>query len=575
MLERVTWSTPDKVALVGWKGAYADRRFERMSYREADEAANQAAHALLDEGLAPGDRVLLYCDNSIEALVLFFGIAKAGLVAVPVNPLLAADVLDHVIGLVEPSLVVADAGLVERGRTVLEQRGIAPRVVIEIDGDVPRGSVGFSDWLAGRATREVEVTIHGDDIWALLLTSGTTSMPKASMTAHSYSYLSAYSYAMSLTRGLPFETDLVMATFLPIVFHCGHNSTVMPTIMSGGTVVVGRRPDEEGLAAAITRERVTAVWAGSPLWVRKLVEVAEAEPEKVDLSSLTVAMFSWGAMTPDLFPRLKAATGGDVALLEVFGQTESQSCFRFWPDAHPQRAAESVRGVNHVGLPTPLLAADIHDADGRSLAGQPGRAGEAVYRSPMLTAGYYRNPEATADAFRDGWFHSGDSCAYVAADEHHQVMVDRLKDIVKSGGENVSSVRVEGVLSAHPAVARVAVVGVPDEKWGEAVTAVVIPSAAGALTEEELIAWARERLAGFETPKRVILVDTLPETVGGKIRKHELRAGARLSHRRQPVGADGAAGGFQAPERVVLFARWARQPDGAARTAAVRRRRVT
>ena len=524
ILERVTWSTPDKTALVGWEGAYADLRFERLTYREADEAANQVAHALLAEGLSPGDRVLLYCDNSIEAVVLLFGIAKAGMVAVPVNSLLAPDVLAHVLEHVEVSLVVADAGLAARGEAVFAAYRVRPRVAIEIGGTAPQGSVGFSAWIGDRPSTEVDVSVHGDDIWALLFTSGTTSMPKASMTAHSYSYLSAYAYAMSLTRGLTYETDLVLASFLPIIYHCGHNSTVMPAMLSGGTVVVGRRPDDRGLAEAITRERVTAVWAGSPLWVQRLVDVAEADPERVDLSSLTVAMFSWGAMTPDLFPRLKAAAGGEIAMLEVFGQTESQSCFRFWPDARPERAAESFHGVNHVGVPTPLLAADVHDPDGRSLVGRPGEAGEAVYRSPMITAGYYRNPEATAEAFRHGWFHSGDSCTYVAADERAQVMVDRLKDVVKSGGENVSSIRVEGVLAAHPAVARVAVVGLPDEKWGELVTAVVVPAAGAVVGEADLIAWSRERLAGYETPKRIVFTTSMPETVGGKVRKHELRS---------------------------------------------------
>lgn len=344
------------------------------------------------------------------------------------------------------------------------------------------------------------------------------------MTAHSYSYLSAYAYAMSFTRGLAYETDLVVGSFLPIIYHCGHNSTVMPAIISGGTCVIGRRPDDVALAEAVTREGITAVWAGSPLWVRKLVEVAESRPDDIDLTSITVALYSWGALTPDLFPRLQAVAGGGVQPVEVFGQTESQSCFRFWPDARPERAEESFRGTNHVGLPTPLLAADIHAPDGTSLVGTVGRAGEAVYRSPMITQGYYRNREATEEAFRDGWFHSGDSCVYVGGEDRSQVMVDRLKDLVKSGGENVSSIRVEGVLAAHPAVGRVAVVGVPDQKWGELVTAVVIPVAGANIDEQELIAWSRERLAGYETPKRIVVTDAMPETVGGKVRKHELRA---------------------------------------------------
>ena len=524
MLERVTWATPDKVAFVGWEGAYADPRFARMTYRQADEAANQVAHALLGEGLRPGDRVLLYCDNSIEALVLFFGIAKAGMTAVPVNSLLAPDVLAWALDHVAVSLVVADACLVQRGAEVFAAAGLAPRVVIEMGGTATGDAMSFTRWLEGQPTDEVDVPVHGDDIWALLFTSGTTSMPKASMTAHSYSYLSGYAYAMSYTRGLAHETDLVVGSFLPIVYHCGHNSTVMPAITSGGTVVVGRRPDDVGLAEAVTRERITAVWAGSPQWVQKLVDVAESRPDDIDLSSLTVVLFSWGAMRPDLSSRLAAVAGGSVQMVEVFGQTESQSCFRFWPAAHPDRAAESFQGVNHVGLPTPILAADVHDPSGRSLVGQSHVAGEAVYRSPMITQGYYRNLGATVEAFRDGWFHSGDSCEYVGGSDRSQIMVDRLKDVVKSGGENVSSVRVEAVLADHPAVGRVAVIGVPDEKWGELVTAVVVPAPGQAVGEAELVAWARARLAGYETPKRVVFATELPETVGGKIRKAELRS---------------------------------------------------
>lgn len=523
ILERVTWATPDKVALVGWAGAFSDPRFERMTYADADRAANQVAHALLAAGREPGDRVLLYCDNSIEALITLFGIAKAGMVAVPVNSLLAPDVLAWALEHVGASYVIADACLVDRGAEVFAAAGLHPSVVIEIGGRAEAPSTSFSAWIDAMPTHEVDVPVHGDDIWALLFTSGTTSMPKASMTAHTYSYLSAYAYAMSLTRGLTYETDLVMATFLPIIYHCGHNSTVMPALISGGTCVIGRRPDHVALADAITRERITAVWAGSPLWVDRLVQEAEQRSTEVDLRSLTVAMFSWGALTPDLFPRLRAVTSDAIQPVEVFGQTESQSSFRFWPDARPERAEESYHGINHVGLPTPILAADVHTPHGQSLVGRPGEAGEAVYRSPMITQGYFRMPGETAEAFRHGWFRSGDSCRYAGGPDRSQVMVDRLKDVVKTGGENVSSVRVEGVLAAHPSVERVAVIGLPDEVWGEVVTAVVVPVPGAELDESELVGWARERLAGFETPKRVVVVAELPETVGGKVRKHRLR----------------------------------------------------
>jgi acyl-CoA synthetase (AMP-forming)/AMP-acid ligase II len=156
--------------------------------------------------------------------------------------------------------------------------------------------------------------------------------------------------------------------------------------------------------------------------------------------------------------------------------------------------------------------------------------GEAVYRSPAVTAGYYQDEQATQHAFRHGWFHSGDSCIY---DEHGlRVMIDRYKDIVKSGGENVSSIRVEAVLHEHPAVTKAAVIGLPHERWGEAVTAVVIADPAyPPAAEQELLDFCRERLAGFETPKSVIFVDRLPETVGGKVLKYKLRQQYETTYR--------------------------------------------
>src|SRR5919108_5244331 len=274
ILERVTWSNPDKEAIVGWAGTFADPRYERVTYREADQTANRVANALLAAGLEPTDRVLLYCDNSVEALLTMIGIAKAGMVAVPVNPLMAPDVLAWAIERVEPRFTIADAALRDR----LE------RADVVIDET-------WADWIAPHATTEPDVTIHGDDIWSLLFTSGTTSMPKAVMSSHTYSYMASMTYTLSLTRGLRFETDLRLCTFLPIVFHCGHHAALFSAFLAGGTAIVGRRPDPLQTIATIRDERATAIWAGSPLILRGIAEAAEADPT-ADLSSLTVAMFS-------------------------------------------------------------------------------------------------------------------------------------------------------------------------------------------------------------------------------------------------------------------------------------------
>jgi acyl-CoA synthetase (AMP-forming)/AMP-acid ligase II len=331
--------------------------------------------------------------------------------------------------------------------------------------------------------------------------------------------MASMTYTLSLTRGLRFESDLRLCTFLPIVFHCGHHAALFSAFLAGGTAIVGRRPDPVQTIATIRDEKATAIWAGSPLLLRGIAEAAEQDPT-ADLTSLTVAMFSWQTMHPELVRRLKALCGEELGLLEVFGQTEAMSCFRFWSDQWPEKVEASKGTVNHVGAPNPLLAATVMDADGTILG--PGVPGEAVYRSPAVTAGYYKDEEATREAFKHGWFHSGDSCAYEA--DGQQILVDRYKDIVKSGGENVSSARVEGAVIEHPAVARVAVIGIPHERWGEIVAAVVVARPAiERPADDELIAFARERLAGYETPKEIIWVDELPETVGGKVLKYKLR----------------------------------------------------
>jgi acyl-CoA synthetase (AMP-forming)/AMP-acid ligase II len=255
--------------------------------------------------------------------------------------------------------------------------------------------------------------------------------------------------------------------------------------------------------------------------VNALAKALQDSPGTLDATSLKVVVYGWAALPPATLAYLKQRCGEEILAVEIFGQTECISCHRFWPDKWPDVYAATAPEHNYVGVPNPMLASVVVDAEGNSLEGTAMVPGEAVYRSPSMTAGYYVDQAATEEAFRGGWFHSGDSCVYDEAGL--RVMVDRYKDIVKSGGENVSTIRVEAVLHQHPKVAKAAVIGLPDERWGEAVTAVVVPAGPELPGEAELIEFCRGRLAGFETPKRVIFTDALPETVGGKVLKYKLR----------------------------------------------------
>jgi acyl-CoA synthetase (AMP-forming)/AMP-acid ligase II len=255
--------------------------------------------------------------------------------------------------------------------------------------------------------------------------------------------------------------------------------------------------------------------------LQQLASALEANPS-LDATSLTIAIFGWAALPPSTLAALKQHIGDQFQVCEILGQTESISCHRFWPDRWSELYERVAPEQNYVGYTNPLLASRIVDAFGEPLPPEPGLLGEVVYRSPVTTAGYYRDEEATRTAFRSGWFHSGDSCAL--GEDGLRVMLDRVKDIVKSGGENVSSLRVEAVLHQHPDVEKAAVVGLAHEKWGEAVTAFVVPADGAALDVDAVTAFCRERLAGFESPKRVVVVAELPVTVGGKVLKHKLRA---------------------------------------------------
>ncbi len=522
LLERMMWSDPDKVAFIARPDAVSDPRYARLTYKEANLLANRIANALLALGLERSARIALLCDNTVEGYVTKLAIAKAGLVVVPINPMLATDVVLHMLRHVGASVAIVDSELWPKQSAAFEKAGVKPVATILIGGSgAPvAGSESFADFLANAPDTEPDVRIHGDDIWEILLTSGTTAMPKAVMLSHTYSYMVAYSYALTYAHGLPYESAMRTGTFLPMVYHVADHGCVLPALVSGGSAVLGRHLGPQAVVTAVTEEKITGLWAGSPQFIGTIAAAAEADGAS-DLTSITVLVFGWAALDPKLSAALKRLAGPQLALVEVFGQTESNPCHRFWMERWPEKHQATAPAVNYVGIPSPILGSTVVDEQGLSLHDRPGVPGEAVYRSPAVTAGYYRDEAATRHAFRDGWFHSGDSCVF--DEDGLRIMVDRYKDIVKSGGENVSSLRVEAIVSQHPAVARVAVIGLPDPKWGEAVTAVVVARAGHTIDEAELIAFCRERLAGYETPKQVVVAETLPDTVGGKVLKYKLR----------------------------------------------------
>lgn len=519
-LERMTWSDPDKIAFIATPCAIADPQFARVSYRDADRICNRIAHALLARGLTRGARVAMLCENSVDAFLFKLGVAKAGMVVVPINVMMAPDMVEHMLRLVEASVAVMDAPLWPSGRVPFDAAGTQLIASIVRPGESIPGVVSLHEFIEGQPENEPDVTIHGDDIWQILPTSGTTSMPKAVMMSHTYTYIGALANSMSFSRGVPFDWDYRFCSFLPVVFHVGDQALVMGPLLCGGSVVIGRRFDAAAIAAAVTNEKPTALWGGSPQLISELVREVEAHPDRYDLSSLTVLVYGWGSMPPELTARVQQLAP-HALVSGIFGQTECIPFHRFWPSRWPELYQRTAPAINYVGKPTPLLGSTVMDDQGRSLHDRPGEPGEAVYRSPAITAGYFRDEKATREALRHGWFHSGDLCTF--DEDGLRIMLDRTKDMIKSGGENVSSLRVEAVVAQHPAIRKAAVVGVPDTRWGEMVVAAVVLMPDAVLDEKAIVAFCRERLAKFESPKRVVAVDDLPVTVGGKVLKYKLR----------------------------------------------------
>src|SRR3954464_15713365 len=309
VLERVTWSRPDRVALTGWPGAFATPEFERLTYRQAKDSVHRIAQGLLARGLQRGDRVLLVCENSVEAYVTKLGVAKAGLVNVPLNASLAPDVMSRLVELAEPRFAIVDAELWPAVAPAFEATGMRPDVTICIGGEPVVGSTAFPDFLTGASPEEPDTVVHGDDIWELLFTSGTTALPKGVMLSHSYAHMGAYSFALSLTRGVPIEADLVLCSFLPVIYHVADQVLSLPAFLAGGRFVIGRRPGPAEMAGAVAREQVTALWGGSPHLFKASAGAVDSDDSL--RSTLRVLVYGWGAVEPGVLTTLEEHCGPD------------------------------------------------------------------------------------------------------------------------------------------------------------------------------------------------------------------------------------------------------------------------
>jgi acyl-CoA synthetase (AMP-forming)/AMP-acid ligase II len=485
-----------------------------LSYAEADAWANRWAHALVAQGLQVGDRIAYLAENTIETGVMLMAAAKVGVAPFMLNYRLAPrewlsilrDAEPRMVFAAGPSYVEAIAGLQLQN----ELPGVMQVAMVPDGSEAPAGWLQLDALLKGQPSTKPAVAVAPDDMLYLIYTSGTTGLPKGVMISHSNA-LAHIEQAMSASPAskAPGERALVTTP----LYHAAGVNRIINAAVKGGTVVLMAHFDAAEFIATLEREHINSCNM-VPAIMQSLVDMPGIAERRFD--HLRVIYYGAAPIGVPLLRRALEVFRCD--LVQGYGLTESTGGFVYLNEVDHARA---LAGEDHLLRSTgrPVLAdVRIVDEEGRDLG--PDEPGELLVRGPNVMKGYWRNPEATRQTVRDGWLHSGDIARIDA--EGYVYLCDRLKDMVVSGGTNIYPREVEAVLQEHPAIVDVAVIGVPDAKWGEALLAVCV-CRGDAPSQDELVAFCRSRLGGYKIPRSYEFVQQLPRNPSGKVLKRVLR----------------------------------------------------
>ena len=484
----------------------------RWSYAELDSMVDRLAAGLSASGVAKGDRIAVLARNSHAFVAVRYALARSGAVLVPINFMLTADEARYILDHSGARRLFVDAELAETGRAAATP---AIEAIYAMPGEhrpQPTGA-GLTDWETLFGAPDPQPDAAGaEDLLQIIYTSGTESRPKGAMLTHA-AVLWQY---QSCVIDCEWTADTVSVHALPL-FHCAQLDAILgPALQAGATNIITASPAPDNVIPLLIAHRATSFFAPPTIWIGLLRSPLFDEAA---LAALAKGYYGASIMPVEVLRELSRRLPA-LRLWNLYGQTEiAPVATILFPHEQEPRAGSAGRPALHVE--TRVVDEAMADV-------APGEIGEIVHRSPQLMSGYWNDPERTAEAFAGGWFHSGD-LATIDADGYITV-VDRKKDMIKTGGENVASREVEEALYAHPAVSEVAVIGLPDPRWIEAVTAVVVLRPGMAATEADLAAHCRATLAGFKQPKRILFAESLPRNASGKILKRELR----LLH--QPTG---------------------------------------
>jgi long-chain acyl-CoA synthetase len=465
-----------------------------FSYADLDERSSRVARGLLAAGLGEGSRVGYVGKNSPEFFDVLFGAAKIGAVIAPVNWRLTPPEIAAVLTDAQAAVTVADAEFAA---------GLPGRVLVV--------GAEYERWLAGHPADDPGFVGEADDTVLQLYTSGTTGIAKGVQ-------LSNFNFAMCERLAGPWRLDVTSVNLVPMpLFHIGGSGWTLAGLFAGCRNILVRDIDPVALVDLIERERVTNSFI-VPAVLQFLCAVPGAAAR--DYSALRAITYGASPITSDALKR--SLETFRAPLFQLYGMTETCGAITqlepedhdpYGPRAHLMRSAGRPYTWVEVRIADPVSSAEL----------PPREVGEVWIRSPQNTKGYWNRPAETERLLAgDGWLRTGD--AGFLDEEGYLFLTDRIKDMIVSGGENIYPVQIEEVLAAHPDIADVAVIGVPDEKWGETVKAVVVPRPGSSLTPEGVLEYARERLAGFMRPRSVDFAEALPRNPSGKILKKELRA---------------------------------------------------
>ena len=478
----------------------------RLTYGELDRRASQVANGLIAANVPKGGRIAILSKNGIGFFDLWFGSTKCGAVLVPVNFRLAGPEVAYVVNDAEAQLLFVGADfypLVEKIRDELK----TVRQIIALDGGHPTWRA-YDAWLAAQVTSDPNLPIAVSDCAIQMYTSGTTGHPKGAQLSHA-----------NLLTLMPLATEQwgnwhdkdVNLVCMPL-FHIGGSGWALVGLYRGIENVMTKDFDPAAILKMIPEFKISKA-----LFVPAMMLFLLQVPQSRDTDFSSLELIVYGASPAPLDLLRNALKVFRCGLAQVYGLTETTGGITYLPpEDHGEHAIERMKSC---GKPMDGVEIKIVDAFGKDVP--RGAVGELICRTPQIMLGYWNLPEATMRAIKGDWFHTGDA-GYM--DEDGYVFIyDRVKDMIVSGGENIYPAEVESALFGHPAVADVAVIGVPDAQWGEAVKAIVVKKPGADIGVKELIDYARERIAGYKVPRSVDFVEALPRNPSGKILKRELR----------------------------------------------------